>query len=616
MIDKKTIYLAFSLLVIPLAQATPAMLATDVSYADILVASAAASKVGAEVYYVNNDTVPEDIYSALQELSPEQIYIIGGPAVVSENLETNLSQSYNVTRIWGMTRYGTAAEVAKYFWPEGVERAVLVRDDIGSTDEELASLVARAKDIAVTQQIPLLLIPQDSIPSETEEAIKELGVKEVYLIGEIEDSVKDYLNEIGINIIVEAENEEEVENIAIENAQKLVIVAVSSWKDLIAAPFVPNGVAVIVRGEEQIPSVVDKVKTLVEDGKIDEIKVVGIPWLAEKICSALASENIEHECITGKRAFIAKKLMKKLRERIRKLREEYHKLKERIKEKLEENDERIKKACEIAYEKAKSIIESFNETEEIPSTIEARYSLIEALKEDCDNALQNEEYFKAFKIAREMRHETDMLVWQARNILGEEINEEIQAETRPKRELMKRVTALKARIEKMKEILEKLPERCRKELRIANELANKGEYKRAMEKLMIAKRYCEIEKIRKLRRIAAKEVKGKKAKVCIQVLTPAVNPKTNECKVFPTPCDVPEGWKIVRSCRAVQVVKQITTQSKECAELAKKLRELRSKGASSEDIQKIVREIRTKCISPIAKAAKQTTSLPEIPGIR
>lgn len=35
---------------------------------------------------------------------------------------------------------------------------------------------------------------------------------------------------------------------------------------------------------------------------------------------------------------------------------------------------------------------------------------------------------------------------------------------------------------------------------------------------------------------------------CVQVLAPARNPLTNECRVFPTPCDVPDGWVSVGSC--------------------------------------------------------------------
>ena len=39
--------------------------------------------------------------------------------------------------------------------------------------------------------------------------------------------------------------------------------------------------------------------------------------------------------------------------------------------------------------------------------------------------------------------------------------------------------------------------------------------------------------------------------ICAQVITPAQNPETGECREFPTPCDVPEGWVIVDSCPSV-----------------------------------------------------------------
>jgi len=38
------------------------------------------------------------------------------------------------------------------------------------------------------------------------------------------------------------------------------------------------------------------------------------------------------------------------------------------------------------------------------------------------------------------------------------------------------------------------------------------------------------------------------ASSCIQVITPAQNTTTGECKSFPTPCDVPSGWTKVNSC--------------------------------------------------------------------
>lgn len=41
---------------------------------------------------------------------------------------------------------------------------------------------------------------------------------------------------------------------------------------------------------------------------------------------------------------------------------------------------------------------------------------------------------------------------------------------------------------------------------------------------------------------------SKNDEVCIQVITPAKNEETGECREFPTPCDVPEGWEKVESC--------------------------------------------------------------------
>lgn len=36
--------------------------------------------------------------------------------------------------------------------------------------------------------------------------------------------------------------------------------------------------------------------------------------------------------------------------------------------------------------------------------------------------------------------------------------------------------------------------------------------------------------------------------VCIQVISYAKDPETNECKEFPNPCVVPEGWEKVGGC--------------------------------------------------------------------
>jgi hypothetical protein len=44
------------------------------------------------------------------------------------------------------------------------------------------------------------------------------------------------------------------------------------------------------------------------------------------------------------------------------------------------------------------------------------------------------------------------------------------------------------------------------------------------------------------------ELTSPPATACIQIIAPARNPLTNECRDFPTPCDIPDGWVRTSSC--------------------------------------------------------------------
>lgn len=64
------------------------------------------------------------------------------------------------------------------------------------------------------------------------------------------------------------------------------------------------------------------------------------------------------------------------------------------------------------------------------------------------------------------------------------------------------------------------------------------------------------------------EAQAQSPQACAQVITPAKNQATGECKDFPTPCDVPSGWTKVESCKAVgtsanDTAKETAEQSEE-----------------------------------------------------
>lgn len=54
--------------------------------------------------------------------------------------------------------------------------------------------------------------------------------------------------------------------------------------------------------------------------------------------------------------------------------------------------------------------------------------------------------------------------------------------------------------------------------------------------------------------------KDAEKRVCIQVLTQALNPETNVCKTFPTPCAVPKGWNACPITTATSTTATTTAQ--------------------------------------------------------
>ena len=82
----------------------------------------------------------------------------------------------NEDKIVGTNRYETAIEVSKKGWPNGATNAVIVNDN-SISDAISATPFANAKDA------PILLTNKDTLNEETKQQLKDLGVKNVYIIG-------------------------------------------------------------------------------------------------------------------------------------------------------------------------------------------------------------------------------------------------------------------------------------------------------------------------------------------------------------------------------------------------------------------------------------------------
>jgi putative cell wall-binding protein/GH43 family beta-xylosidase len=78
------------------------------AFPDALSAGAAAGRLGGPVLLVTPEHVPAPVLAALDRLDPGHIYVVGGPAVIGEQVMTELA-GRAVTRLFGPDRYATAA---------------------------------------------------------------------------------------------------------------------------------------------------------------------------------------------------------------------------------------------------------------------------------------------------------------------------------------------------------------------------------------------------------------------------------------------------------------------------------------------------------------------------
>ena len=290
------------------------ILATRDNYPDAIIAGAGSDKAGIPVLLTPADELPEEVATFLSDTRPQNIILVGGSSVISTDIEEKLkADGFEVIRTWGVSRYGTAAEFATYMWQEGADEAVLVYDIIGDADGSEGyehMQLSMAKGLASAKKLPVLLTSGDTLSSETSDAINELGVIKVFLVGtRFGENVTAELKTLGIEIeVISGEDEKEVikklEDKALEELKKeavienLVVIATGA-NDFLSAISMPNTADVsarkIISDEGEIPDVIEFVKA----NEIKNVKVVGIPELVSKVAAQLLlMEDIHVEALS------------------------------------------------------------------------------------------------------------------------------------------------------------------------------------------------------------------------------------------------------------------------------------------------------------------------------
>lgn len=157
--------------------AASAFLATGTNFPDALAASAAAAHVGAPVVLIPGagSSVDQATQTLLTQLAATKIYLAGGTAVISSAIKAQLEQTYVVTRLAGIDRYGTSVAINTLFAPPNT--TVYLAVGTGYADALAGAALAGANDA------PLFTVPGTCVPTAVLDALDTLGATDITLLG-------------------------------------------------------------------------------------------------------------------------------------------------------------------------------------------------------------------------------------------------------------------------------------------------------------------------------------------------------------------------------------------------------------------------------------------------
>jgi len=449
---KSLAIVALLLTLVALASAADVILVTNQNYPDSAVASVIAQKYGMAVAVIDGLNISQEEINTIKSYNPENIYIIGGPAVISEEVENTLKQNFpntNIQRIFGITKFGTSCEAAKFAFNQSFEAIVVVDRGDYPPDKGYYKRVMIASKLASIKGIPILITPERNLSAEVAETLKQLNVKRVLLIGK-DDNVANQLKELGIEVInyKDEDAEKELEKESKNKSVPLLIICTRNALDSNSASFVAGHV-LFVKNESEVNI------SLVKEYK--RVFVLGYPECSRKVAEYLNSQGVKTEVVSGKANEISNKIREKIKDEIEKV----------WKEKVEERKKLIvKEKAEEALEKAKNLLAKLiiygNCSKEINIT-----KLNETI-EEAEKSFNEGNYGKAFELAHSVISKVKSCLWSCRNEI--DIDEVIREKERVA----------------FKDYIKKLIERIKECKIVAPILPSIG-----TEKLWIA---CEIEK--------------------------------------------------------------------------------------------------------------------------
>ncbi|KOR24223.1 cell wall-binding repeat-containing protein [Clostridium sp. L74] len=152
-----------------------AIVASGEGFADALSAAPLAKKFNAPIILTEGKSLNPNAKKQLERLQVKKVIIVGGWAVISNNIEDQIKDlEIDVRRIYGISKYDTSLEVAKEV---GIKNGVVVTSGMGFSDAlSIASIAANKK-------MPIVLTPKADLPDNIKVFLNSTIYNKSYVIG-------------------------------------------------------------------------------------------------------------------------------------------------------------------------------------------------------------------------------------------------------------------------------------------------------------------------------------------------------------------------------------------------------------------------------------------------
>ncbi|MDD7732525.1 MAG: cell wall-binding repeat-containing protein [Firmicutes bacterium] len=148
-------------------------------FPDALTASVLAKALDAPILLTHTDHLDAETAKEIKRLGAKHAYIMGLNGAISKSVEEEISKKVaKVERIGAENRYETASLIGK----KVVDLVGKKGKAVIATGENFADALS-ISSFAAKEGYPILLVKQNMVTPETEKALKELAINQVYVVG-------------------------------------------------------------------------------------------------------------------------------------------------------------------------------------------------------------------------------------------------------------------------------------------------------------------------------------------------------------------------------------------------------------------------------------------------